>query len=364
LNYYFNEATELCYPAIKTIARDLALSERQVQRYLSEMEAQGFIRRVERRLEKSKAQTANGYEFLLHQCIAEAMVSSVKLRRDNRLEGGVTDMSPGGLGGDRYVTGGVTDMSPNQSNLREFIAPSELAVSTPSNSAGSEEKTLEPKPGKIEEQEDGQNRTPPYSPPPAAHRPATALERLRAQGVRSESRRIKGLPKPRGKRAQLKPPSPRALPFGYTMADERELQATLHEIWQSNPGLKEPGPNECRDVMLSAKGHPIRSVIEVVRRKEFADDMSRARTWALLTTIKLPRYFPERCIRPKRQDGSTGAPVGSIAAREQEKQARNERDQQEWFQLKGITAFSADSHEFSTQAEEFLEWQAQTRKTS
>ncbi len=50
------------HPAKETIARRMGKSPRQIQRYLTELEEAGFIRRVER-FSGRKAQTSNGYSL-------------------------------------------------------------------------------------------------------------------------------------------------------------------------------------------------------------------------------------------------------------------------------------------------------------
>jgi DNA-binding transcriptional ArsR family regulator len=50
------------YPAKDTIARRMGKSPRQIQRYLTELEEAGLVKRIERFL-GHKAQTANGYSL-------------------------------------------------------------------------------------------------------------------------------------------------------------------------------------------------------------------------------------------------------------------------------------------------------------
>jgi hypothetical protein len=56
------EADKDPYPAKERIATRLGKSPRQIQRYLTQLEAKGFIRRVERFTGK-KAQTSNAYSL-------------------------------------------------------------------------------------------------------------------------------------------------------------------------------------------------------------------------------------------------------------------------------------------------------------
>lgn len=60
--FHWWDADKDPYPAKETIARRMGLSARQVQRYLTELEDAGFIKRIERYSGK-KAQLANGYSL-------------------------------------------------------------------------------------------------------------------------------------------------------------------------------------------------------------------------------------------------------------------------------------------------------------
>jgi hypothetical protein len=57
-------AKGLCFPLLSTLAADLGFSERQVQRYLAELVARGFLRARQRGFNKS-----NAYEFLWHPAL-------------------------------------------------------------------------------------------------------------------------------------------------------------------------------------------------------------------------------------------------------------------------------------------------------
>jgi len=57
----------LCFPLLSTLAADLGFSERQVQRYLAELVARGFLRARQRGFNKS-----NTYEFLWHPALVGA----------------------------------------------------------------------------------------------------------------------------------------------------------------------------------------------------------------------------------------------------------------------------------------------------
>jgi Helix-turn-helix domain len=80
-----------CYPAVTTLALEIAVSVRQLQRYLGELEAHGFIRRQPRVLKAG--QTSSTYVFLWHTLF----------------ELGVTQTAPEG----------VTNWSPKESQMEE-----------------------------------------------------------------------------------------------------------------------------------------------------------------------------------------------------------------------------------------------------
>jgi len=60
----------LCYPAVPTLAAEVALGKRQVQKILRELEAKGFLRCV-KRFNTDGDQTSNSYEFLWHRIFDE-----------------------------------------------------------------------------------------------------------------------------------------------------------------------------------------------------------------------------------------------------------------------------------------------------
>ena len=88
-----------CYPSVKTLAAEIGVSERQAQRYLTELERKKLIRRVTRFA--GPAQTSNAFEFLWHELF----------------ERGVTD--PSGEGVTDVTPRGVTDLSPKESQIEE-----------------------------------------------------------------------------------------------------------------------------------------------------------------------------------------------------------------------------------------------------
>ena len=102
------------YPSVRTLADDLGLSERQIQRALAELERHGFIRRILRKTPKGDF-TSTIYEVLLHPILLDALrtrnTPGQQPRKNQNGDPGranttgtngvVTDMSPGG---ERYVT--------------------------------------------------------------------------------------------------------------------------------------------------------------------------------------------------------------------------------------------------------------------
>ena len=88
-----------CYPAVDTLAAEIGLGGRQVQRYLAELERAYLIRRVIRYA--GRAQTSNGFEFLWHQMFQE----------------GVSHMSPEGVSDQSPHP--VSHLSPKESQIEE-----------------------------------------------------------------------------------------------------------------------------------------------------------------------------------------------------------------------------------------------------
>jgi hypothetical protein len=60
-----------CYPAVPTLAAEVAMSVRQTQKYLAELEAFELIRRVPRI--SDSGQTSNVYVFLWHPILAQGV---------------------------------------------------------------------------------------------------------------------------------------------------------------------------------------------------------------------------------------------------------------------------------------------------
>lgn len=84
-----------CFPAVETLARELGMTDRQVQRLTAQLCSAGFLRR-DAQYRPNGSQTANAYVFLYHAALAPTPVVE----------------SPPRVGGDRNVTGGVTSASP------------------------------------------------------------------------------------------------------------------------------------------------------------------------------------------------------------------------------------------------------------
>jgi len=81
----FNGKDNSCWPAVPTLAAELGLSERMVQKHLNALESQGFIRREKRF--RHRAQTSNQFTFLWHRIFDE-------WQREQKAKEGVNDNSP------------------------------------------------------------------------------------------------------------------------------------------------------------------------------------------------------------------------------------------------------------------------------
>jgi hypothetical protein len=81
-----------CYPAVPTLAAEVALSVRQTQKYLSELERVGLIRRIPK-ISKS-GQTSNDYVFLWHTLFEGAVKKATPGRVSDPAPEGVNDRSP------------------------------------------------------------------------------------------------------------------------------------------------------------------------------------------------------------------------------------------------------------------------------
>src|SRR5258708_6769720 len=58
-----------CYPAKKTVGRQIGVGARQAQKYIAELERHGLLRRICRF--NGRAQTSNAFEFLWHELFEE-----------------------------------------------------------------------------------------------------------------------------------------------------------------------------------------------------------------------------------------------------------------------------------------------------
>jgi len=88
-----------CYPSVPRLASEIGVSVRQAQRYLAELDRQGFIRRIERC--DGSGQNSNVYVFLWHPLFEDGVTQTARE--------GVTDSSPEG----------VTYRSPKESQTEE-----------------------------------------------------------------------------------------------------------------------------------------------------------------------------------------------------------------------------------------------------
>lgn len=111
-----------CFPSVETLAKEMGMSARQIQRLLTKLCRAGFLRR-DPQYRSNGSQRSNAYYFLYHSSLAPAIAvatSSADLlsKSANRLTkgGGDTDVTP-----PANVTPGTTEMSPLeeiQSNSR------------------------------------------------------------------------------------------------------------------------------------------------------------------------------------------------------------------------------------------------------
>jgi hypothetical protein len=69
----YNGKDNKCHPKVETLAAELALSPRQVQRHLDTIERKGFIRRVAPAQQKRR-RVPNNVEFLAHKVFVQAPV--------------------------------------------------------------------------------------------------------------------------------------------------------------------------------------------------------------------------------------------------------------------------------------------------
>jgi hypothetical protein len=112
------------FPAVSTLARELGVSTRQIQRALASLERERFLRRSLRKTEKGDY-TSTKYLFLWHSIFAETpKVKELEVQEiKSNMKGVVTDMSPRG---ERNVTTMIKE------RLEEKTSSSPLAPTSPS----------------------------------------------------------------------------------------------------------------------------------------------------------------------------------------------------------------------------------------
>ena len=73
----YNGKNNTCYPKVGTLARELGVSERQVQKYLDVLSQKGFIRRIAPTDQRGR-RLPNDIEFLAHKVFINAPVNQRK----------------------------------------------------------------------------------------------------------------------------------------------------------------------------------------------------------------------------------------------------------------------------------------------
>ena len=122
-------ADGLCYPAVATLAQEVALGERQVQKHLNTLEAKGFLRR-DKHFDRNGGQTTNYYTFLWHQIFEEFENAQNAIQEVNS-----SSLSP------------VNGHSPKEGHFKEDDAQSsEMASGGPMSWASPKEGQREPVP--------------------------------------------------------------------------------------------------------------------------------------------------------------------------------------------------------------------------
>jgi hypothetical protein len=120
-----------CFPSVETLAAELGMTVRQIQRLIGKLCTAGFLRR-DLRYRPNGSQTANAYVFLYHASLAPFPVTTD--RDCPKAEDGRT-----ALGGDKNVTGvknvtrRVTDVPPlEESQLNSDVVNTSTSSSTES----------------------------------------------------------------------------------------------------------------------------------------------------------------------------------------------------------------------------------------
>jgi len=63
----------LAYPSHKTLAKELGVTPRSIQKYIKELEREGFLRIINRVEAETKIQQSNVYEFLWNNVLADSL---------------------------------------------------------------------------------------------------------------------------------------------------------------------------------------------------------------------------------------------------------------------------------------------------
>jgi hypothetical protein len=107
----------VCYPAVSTIAKEVGVADRQVQRSLLQLETLGFLRRCQRFDGTTNRQLSNGYQFLFHQVFAASFEADQHKAQTSMGEGVINVTGEG----DKKDTGGVSKKTPKEKFLRESV---------------------------------------------------------------------------------------------------------------------------------------------------------------------------------------------------------------------------------------------------
>jgi hypothetical protein len=122
-----------CIPSIATLAAELGMTVRQVQRLIHDLCNAGFLRR-DPRYRANGSQTSNGFVFLFHRCfVTDIPPSKAKSAeaKSRHLGQGVTNMSPR----DVNVTGGVISIAPLEDSQLNSCSRLDNSSSSPQVSA-------------------------------------------------------------------------------------------------------------------------------------------------------------------------------------------------------------------------------------
>ena len=117
-----------CHPSVKTLARELGIKERQAQRYLSELQANGLVRSFPR-FKAPNVRDTNGFVFLWHKIFVGSIRPSV------------SDLTPPPVS--RTTPPPVSDVAPKENQIKE-----NHLEESPSPSSVAADKTPRPAPPK------------------------------------------------------------------------------------------------------------------------------------------------------------------------------------------------------------------------